>query len=105
MVVDSTGSRLQHVLQLNLSHIRQMIYYGLNATPHHILRVHFINPAPFMPRILKIIKSFINEKPEILVHENLKDFFQYVPAELLPNEYEGGKAGSIDELNGELYKQ
>lgn len=103
-IVDMNGSRVSHLAQVNLAETKQAIVYVCEGFFFRVLQCHFINPVPFMAQVVGLLKPFVREelKDTIIVHKKLTDLHKIIPAELLPNEYDGGKAGPLREINGEF---
>nr|XP_026487468.1 clavesin-2-like [Vanessa tameamea] len=96
-VVDLTGSTLAHYTQASIKQIRNIIRANQEAVPLRIKSMHFINSSPFLETFLNISKRFMSEKSKqrIMIHnKNIESLHEYVPKEVLPEEY-GGTGDSI----------
>lgn len=63
--------------------------------------VHVVNVSPFIDTIIGWVKPFLKEKIKnrIYVHSNLETLYEYIPKEVLPEEY-GGTAGKLQKFHG-----
>ncbi|XP_050361886.1 uncharacterized protein LOC126781107 [Nymphalis io] len=96
-VVDLTGSTLAHYTSTSIKQIRNIIRANQEAVPLRIKSMHFINTSPFLETFLNISKRFMSEKSKnrIMIHnKNIESLHEYVPIEVLPEEY-GGTGDSI----------
>lgn len=106
-LIDLTGSSLAHLAQINLYEVKKVLFYLTETFPIRLKGAHFIN-APFpmlMDKILSILRPMLpgEMSNHIYVHENLESLTKYVPLECLPNDYEGGKLKSAQELTRDDY--
>ncbi|KAJ1520158.1 hypothetical protein ONE63_004374 [Megalurothrips usitatus] len=82
-------------LAVMLKHAGTMLKKALglaqNAYPQRLKEIHVINAHPFVNRGINLIRSFLNEKMRnrFVVHSSPESLHQYVPADVLPAEYDG----------------
>ncbi|XP_063985491.1 retinol-binding protein pinta-like isoform X2 [Diachasmimorpha longicaudata] len=98
-VLDLTGSKLEHASQFTPSLVKKTVMAFQDGYPIKTKCLHFVNPPSSFDVLFSIFKNFMNKKlkDRIMVHKDLEDVFQYVPADVLPSDY-GGQAPSIAAL-------
>ncbi|XP_043272931.1 retinol-binding protein pinta-like isoform X2 [Venturia canescens] len=99
IVLDLTGSRLEHASQFTPSVIKKAVTCFQNAYPMKTKSLHFINAPPTFDAIFVIFKTFMSEKlrRRIMVHNNPNDLYKYIPKSVLPSDY-GGEGPSIEAM-------
>lgn len=56
-----------HLLKLNVQTFKRMLYYLQEAMPIRLTGLHFINPVPFMDKILTFMKPFMKKQLKDIV--------------------------------------
>ncbi|XP_032685048.1 alpha-tocopherol transfer protein-like [Odontomachus brunneus] len=80
LVNDATGFTMAHVWRTNLALIKKFIYYIQDALPMRLKQIHIINTTPVMKIVYNVMKPFISEKLQSLIHfhtslESAKTYF------------------------------
>ncbi|XP_050313257.1 alpha-tocopherol transfer protein-like [Anthonomus grandis grandis] len=104
--IDMEGYVFGHLTRLSTSIIKKLLFYLQEAMPIRLKGIHFINPFPFIDKLLALMKPFM--KKELLdmlhVHNSIETFFEHVPIECLPKEY-GGQMDPIKVLHDQVIKE
>lgn len=106
-IIDLKGFGWTHFMKSasSLSIMKKYMKYIQEATPFNVVQNHFINCSPTMERFLAFLRPFM--KKEILdslkFHTSTETLFEYLPRELLPDEF-GGTAGKCDDLHKDWLK-
>lgn len=104
---DMSGFGWYHFMKTvsNLSIMKKYMKYVQEAAPFKVVQNHFINCPATMEKFMALMKPFI--KKEILetikFHTNAESIFEYLPKDLLPDEF-GGTAGKCDDLHKDWLK-
>ncbi|XP_054725646.1 alpha-tocopherol transfer protein-like [Anastrepha obliqua] len=106
IVMDLKGVSLGHVTRVGIFQMKKFLFYLQEAAALRLIGFHFINIVPFMDKILALMTPFMKkELMNILyVHNNLEDFFKYVPQSILPKDY-GGQNQEFGEISETFYKK
>ncbi|XP_013184161.2 alpha-tocopherol transfer protein-like [Amyelois transitella] len=69
------------------------------AYPVKLKEVHVVNASPLVDKIVSLVKPFLKQKlrERIFIHTDINTLYEYVPKDVLPEEY-GGTGGSLSEL-------
>ncbi|XP_075218035.1 alpha-tocopherol transfer protein-like [Lycorma delicatula] len=80
--------------------IKKFLICVQEAYPVKLKEVHVVNVSPIVDTIINFVKPFLKEKirNRIHVHNELETLYEFVPKDVLPEEY-GGYAGPIDKIN------
>ncbi|CAG9831451.1 unnamed protein product [Diabrotica balteata] len=99
VVVDQKNFKMEHLLRLTPTFIRDTLVIIEKLLNSRIKEFHLFNSPAFVDLLLKLCKQFLKPKlyERILVHKSTDTLLDYIPAEVLPNDY-GGKEKSIEEL-------
>ncbi|XP_050502667.1 alpha-tocopherol transfer protein-like [Diabrotica virgifera virgifera] len=102
LVFDMQNSSLAHFLKVNPMLIKKFIYYLQDAMPIRLKHIHFIYPAFFLDKIFSLIKPMMKKElfELFIVHSDLKSLFEYVPQDILPEDY-GGNCKSLLQLQAQ----
>lgn len=107
-ICDLTGYSFRHMLKVLrcLPTFSGYMKYTQEALPSDLVQTHFVNASSIVHRLLSIMKPFMKKEviDSIKVHTNLEDLYDYIPRELLPNEF-GGTAGNLSDLRDEWVKK
>lgn len=103
-ICDMKGFSFRHMLKVVrcMSIMSGHLKYSQAAVPTKIVQNHFINCSSFVHRLLSIMKPFMKQEliDTMKFHVNIETLHEYIPRELLPNEF-GGTAGSLSNLHAE----
>lgn len=100
IVFDLNGVTASHLARIGLSSLRCCVKYMMGAHPLRIKAVHVVNSHSLFDKLMMILRPFLGAKAMKVIHFHLPNtttLFDFVPREILPEEY-GGTTGSIDEL-------
>lgn len=100
VIFDMKGYSLSHLLRVNLHTLRKYMQYTQEAHPVRLRQIHVINVSPLLDKTLIVVKPFMKSEVAAMLHfhqPGSTSLYQYVPLDLLPNEY-GGKAGTIGDI-------
>uniref|UniRef100_A0A1B6F0L5 CRAL-TRIO domain-containing protein n=1 Tax=Cuerna arida TaxID=1464854 RepID=A0A1B6F0L5_9HEMI len=105
IVLNCHGFTIAHLTKCNISLIRNVIHYIQEAICLKIRAIHVINCSPIIDKIMFLIKPFL--KKELLDmlffhYGEMKDFYQVIPRDLLPEEIGGTSGGHIDLLTKQM---
>ncbi|XP_023163648.1 alpha-tocopherol transfer protein-like [Drosophila hydei] len=91
IVIDLKGCSLGHVARIGLLQMKKFLFYLQEAAAIRLIGFHFINIVPFMDKILALMNPFMKkELTSILyLHNDINEFFKFVPREMLPKDYGG----------------
>ncbi|XP_039291892.1 alpha-tocopherol transfer protein-like [Nilaparvata lugens] len=95
VVMDCKGASFRHLLKVKLRTVKSFLSYVQEGIPINIAQIHVINVSPIVDKMNYIAKPFINKDlmDKVKFHSGeMKEFYETVPRELLPNEI-GGTAG------------
>ncbi|XP_041979841.1 clavesin-2-like [Aricia agestis] len=98
-IIDLRNSVFAHYTQASIKQIRNIISAHQDALPVRIKQAHFIG-APYMfYALMNIIKIFLSEKVKnrFHMHNDIDTLHEFVPPELLPEEY-GGTGPTLREI-------
>ncbi|XP_046683964.1 alpha-tocopherol transfer protein-like isoform X1 [Homalodisca vitripennis] len=86
--------------------IKKFLICVQEAYPVKLKEVHVINVSPLVDTIINFVRPFLKDKirNRIHVHETLDSLYEYVPKDILPEEY-GGAAGSLDVINKQWHEK
>ncbi|KAK3918103.1 Alpha-tocopherol transfer protein [Frankliniella fusca] len=102
LVYDQRGFGLSHMAKGSLSSLKNMIHYVQECAPINVVGIHVIYTNAVIDAILSLFKPFMKSSLYKLIktyrEENLQEFFEIVPQNVLPKEY-GGQQPSLQELS------
>lgn len=98
-ILDAGFPWLKHFLKLSPFLLRKFFICIQEAYPVVIKEVHIVNASSFIDWAISTVKPFLNEnlRNAINVHTKIETLYNFVPKDILPEEY-GGKAGKISDL-------
>ncbi|XP_072382316.1 alpha-tocopherol transfer protein-like [Diabrotica undecimpunctata] len=99
VVIDQKNFKMEHLLRLTPTVMRDTLVIIEKLLNSRIKEFHLFNSPAFVDLLLKLCKQFLKPKlyERIRVHKSTDTLLDYIPAEVLPNDY-GGKEKSIEEL-------
>ncbi|XP_075166189.1 alpha-tocopherol transfer protein-like [Haematobia irritans] len=102
--IDLQGVKLGHVARIGILDMKKFLYYLQEAIPIRMHGFHFVNPVPFMDKILALMTPFMKKELQnvLRMHSCLNEFYKYVPQEMLPKEI-GGDLPHSKELREVFY--
>ncbi|XP_011871613.1 PREDICTED: alpha-tocopherol transfer protein-like [Vollenhovia emeryi] len=90
-----------HILQLRPQLIMNLVHTWQSCYPIRMQSITMFNVAEYINAIVRIFRSFMTEKMKnrfhIYSHSTTQNFFEDIPANILPVEY-GGTDGTVQEL-------
>lgn len=100
-VLDASVATPSHFSKFTPALVKKFLVCVQEAYPVKLKEVHVINVSPLVDTIVNFVKPFLKEKirNRIYVHGSLDKLYEYVPREILPEEY-GGQAGPIQAIHG-----
>ncbi|XP_041971704.1 alpha-tocopherol transfer protein-like [Aricia agestis] len=106
LVVDFGVVSLRHITKIDITNLRQLLYYLQEALFLNLKGMHFINSPSFIDRLIVMMKPFM--KKELLdsfqIHTaGTKTIEKLVPISAFPKEC-GGDYKSIEEIKAETIK-
>lgn len=100
-VLDASVATPAHFSRFTPGLVKKFLVCVQEAYPVKLKEVHVINVSPFVDTIVNWVKPFLKEKirNRIYVHSNMEKLYEYIPKEMLPEEY-GGQAGPVQAIHG-----
>ncbi len=99
-IIDMSGFGWRHFMKTasNLSIMKKYMRYVQEAAPFKVVQNHFVNCSPTMERFIAFLKPFMKKEiiDSIKFHSSPDTLFEYLPKDLLPDEF-GGTAGKCDD--------
>lgn len=106
-ITDMSGFGWWHFMKTvsNLSLMKKYMKYVQEAAPFKVIQNHFINCPTTMEKFMALLKPFMKKEilESIKFHTNAESLYEYLPKDLLPNEF-GGTAGKCDDLHRDWLK-
>ncbi|CAG9861687.1 unnamed protein product [Phyllotreta striolata] len=95
-ILDASVATATHFSKVNPNMIRKFLIIVQEAYPVKLKEVHVVNVSPLVDKIITWIKPFLKEKirERIHVHSNIATLYDFIPKDVLPEEY-GGTAGKL----------
>ncbi|KAK9884643.1 hypothetical protein WA026_007480 [Henosepilachna vigintioctopunctata] len=106
-IFDFSGSSWKHVTRMPLPIVKKYMVYSQEAHPIRLKEIHLINIPTFLDKLLAVMKPFMKSEIASMIrtHQpNSTTLFDYVPRELLPEEY-GGSIGKMEDLKATWMKR
>ncbi|KAJ3635613.1 hypothetical protein MTP99_008509 [Tenebrio molitor] len=90
-VFDMEGASLGHLTRINLSGMKQLLYFIQEALPTRIKSVHYVNTIPMTHHLVALLKPFMKKEIYRMLkfHYSYDSFYECVPKKCLPKEYGG----------------
>ncbi|KAG4067475.1 hypothetical protein HA402_003299 [Bradysia odoriphaga] len=99
-IIDMSGFGWKHFMKTasNISIMKKYMRYVQEAVPFKVVQNHFVNCSPTMERLISFMKPFMKQEilDSIKFHSSTETLFEYIPKDLLPDEF-GGTAGKCDD--------
>ncbi|KYN05825.1 PREDICTED: alpha-tocopherol transfer protein-like [Cyphomyrmex costatus] len=99
--IDIANPTMRHVLQMQPQIIKNLVQTWQSSYPMRIQLINMINAPKYVDIVLKIFRTFMNEKMKNRLHvysqNAMHNCFKDIPANILPVEY-GGIGGTRQEL-------
>ncbi|KAG5880151.1 hypothetical protein JTB14_003575 [Gonioctena quinquepunctata] len=101
-ILDASVATPTHFSKINPSMIKKFLVITQEAYPVKLKQVHVVNASPLVDTIISWVKPFLKEKLKnrIFVHNNMESLHNYIPKDILPEEY-GGEAGKLQKYHDE----
>ncbi|XP_059223742.1 alpha-tocopherol transfer protein isoform X3 [Stomoxys calcitrans] len=100
IIFDMAGYTLKHLAQTSISSLRTVTKYTQEAHSGRVRQIHVINAAPYLDKVLAVVRPFLKGELMKMIHTHLPGSdtpYEFVPRELLPEEY-GGNAGKMSDI-------
>ena len=98
-IADFNFPLAKHFYKINPLVLKKMFMCVQEAYPVLIKEVHLVNAPPFIEFVMTIVKPFLSPalSEVIHVHTSIETLYEFVPKNILPEEY-GGNAGKLSDL-------
>ncbi|KAI5730205.1 hypothetical protein M8J76_011209 [Diaphorina citri] len=107
-VFDMAGFTFKHLTRLMsaLGAVRKYMQITQDTNPLRLKNIHVINTNSLIKQLMNFIKPFLNSEVKRLLqfHSTMDTFTEYIPLELLPEEY-GGSGGKLADIREAHYKR
>lgn len=105
IAIDLTGVQLGHVARLGIFSLKNMLYYLQEAMPFRLKGLHFFNIVPFVDKIVFLMRPFMKKKlwDVFHLHSTMESFYKFIDTEIMPSEYPGGTAHSLQYYHKNTY--
>ncbi|XP_025829893.1 alpha-tocopherol transfer protein-like isoform X2 [Agrilus planipennis] len=103
-IFDMSGLCLRHISKVSLHLLKKYMQYTQEAHPVRLKQIHIINTPSFVDKMMLLIKPFLKNETGRMMHfhsSDLSTLYEYVPKDLLPEEY-GGESGKLSDLKSQL---
>lgn len=100
-LLDLEGAVFGHLLRIPIFVVKRFFNYLQEGMPVRLRKVHIFNLVPFMDKILNLVRPLMKKELFELIelHSSIESLQKVVPAEILPCDYPGGKADSIEKFH------
>ncbi|CRL03400.1 CLUMA_CG016526, isoform A [Clunio marinus] len=92
VVFDLQGLTARHVTRMGISSLRCFLKYMIDAHPVRIKEIHVVNAHSLLDKLMYMLKPFISARHLKVIHFHLPNsttLFEYIPRDILPEEYGG----------------
>ena len=98
-IADFNFPLAKHFYKINPLVLKKMFMCIQEGFPVMIKELHLINAPPFIEFAINLIKPFLSpELSQVIhVHTSIETLYEFIPKEILPEEY-GGNAGKMSDL-------
>ncbi|KAJ8958465.1 hypothetical protein NQ318_002254 [Aromia moschata] len=105
VVYDFKHMTTEHMLKITPICLKKVLLITEKVYRNKVKGIHYVNAPPFINRLVSIVKQLLKPKmaARLFVHDSMDKLFDYIPKEVLPEDY-GGDEMSLRKLN-ELWKQ
>ncbi|XP_063219070.1 clavesin-2 [Bacillus rossius redtenbacheri] len=106
-ILDASVATPAHFAKFTPTIVKKFLVCVQEAYPVKLKEVHVVNVSPLVDTIINFAKPFLKEKirKRIFVHpDGYESLYQYVPKDILPEEY-GGYAGPLDAIHEKWVKK
>ncbi|XP_076242610.1 alpha-tocopherol transfer protein-like [Calliopsis andreniformis] len=99
-ILDASVATPSHFAKFTPAIVKKFLVCVQEAYPVKLKEVHVVNVSPLVDTIVNFVKPFIKEKirNRIFMHSDMNTLYDYIPREILPEEY-GGDAGPIQAIH------
>lgn len=103
-LIDVNGAGLAHLSKINLSLLKQMMFYLQKAYPKRVVGVHVIRNIKYLDRLISVFRPFMEKDlyRKLHIHDDMQSLFEYIPAEIIPSEFDGGKDESMYKMQDDF---
>ncbi|KAM3963872.1 alpha-tocopherol transfer protein-like [Aphomia sociella] len=105
-ILDASILAPSHLGKISPSALKKFFICIQEAYPVKLKEIHIVNVTTLVDAVMNIVKPFLKEKikKRIFTHTTLDTLYDYVPKDVLPEEY-GGTCGSIDVIQEAWHKK
>lgn len=104
IVIDMDKAVVGHLSRVDVTTIRQVLYFLQEAMLVKLRTVHFMNAPAWVDKVMLLLKPFIKKELHSMLHIHqvgADTIYKFVPKESFPRE-NGGAFKSYDEIRDEL---
>lgn len=103
-ILDASVATMKHFTKVTPMVVKKFLICVLEAYPVKLKEVHVINISPFVDFLFNWVKPFLKEKikKRVHFHTTLESLYEFVPKEMIPEEY-GGTGGKLEDFNNEWF--
>ncbi|XP_074096274.1 alpha-tocopherol transfer protein-like [Cotesia typhae] len=105
-ILDASVVSPAHFSKFTPDLVKKFLTCVQEAYPVKLKEIHVVNVSALVDKIVQFVKPFLKEKirNRIHMHSNMETLYEFIPREILPEEY-GGKAGPIKAINDTWIKK
>ncbi|XP_028151021.1 alpha-tocopherol transfer protein-like isoform X1 [Diabrotica virgifera virgifera] len=99
-IFDMKNFTIKHFTKFAFPIMRKQAVYSQEALPIRLKQIHFVNATSFFDKIMLLIRPVLKSEVVKMLHVHLPNsetLFDFIPRDLLPEEY-GGTIGSCEDL-------
>ncbi|CAH1119368.1 unnamed protein product [Phaedon cochleariae] len=97
---DMKNFSARHLTRIVFPILRKYMMYTQEAHPVRLKEIHLLNVPSFLDRVMALIRPFLKAEVAKMLHFHLPNsatLFEFIPKEVLPEEY-GGTAGNCKDI-------
>ncbi|XP_050502668.1 alpha-tocopherol transfer protein-like [Diabrotica virgifera virgifera] len=103
IVIDMSQSTFGHFIKVSPVLMKKLLYYLQEGMPIRLKKIHLINIASFVDKVLALVKPFMKKElfDSLAIHSDIKTLYTDIPQDILPAEY-GGSCDSFTVIQDQL---